>query len=64
MPTTRAALAIASGSVGPPLALPAAAAIRVSDIELVLLPSIVVWGKVAPSRLNRPSLRSGISGIA
>lgn len=44
--------------------LEAADANLVRDIELVLLPNIVGAGKRSPNRLNRPNLRSGISGIA
>jgi len=55
-PTTLAALSAQAS--------PAADARRVSDIELVLLPSTVVGGRIAPNRLNRPVLSSGFSGIA
>lgn len=44
--------------------LPALAASLVRLIELVLLPKIEVGGNKSPSRLNKPSLSSGISGIA
>ena len=43
---------------------PAADAKRVKEMELVFEPRIAGGGRMEDNRLNRGSLRSGISGIA
>lgn len=59
-PTTLAALAFPAS----PFADPAAAASFVSEMELVLLPSIALGGSASPRRLNSAVFKSGISGMA
>jgi hypothetical protein len=59
-PTTLAALSFPAS----PFADPAAAASFVSEMELVLLPSIALGGNASPRCLNSAVFKSGISGIA